>query len=301
MKKKTLIFIICSILIASCKNDSSKQELFNTSKEYSDKQDFNNSLKTLKRLIKLYPDFDSAYVERGFVRLQLNVLEKALTDLNKAIDLNNSIISGYFVRAMTYDALQDYNAAFEDYDYIIKQKDKDYFLLALNQRASLYDYFGEYEKALIDLKQLYLMDSLDVQVLTSLGVIYRRLQDDKTAMKYYNIAISINPEYSDAIHKRALIYRDSNQLDKAVQEISRAIEISPKAGTFYVSRGLIYRKMNKTDQALADLSTAIELEPDNGIAYLNRGYIKEQDLNDKISAKKDFKKAESLGLMREMH
>jgi tetratricopeptide (TPR) repeat protein len=291
---KTIFIIVGLFSMISCNKHLDKQVAFSKAKELTDKKDYKEANKILCQIIDQFPDFDSAYVERGYVNIGLNKIEGALDDVNKAIELNRNNVSAYFVRARAYTAIQKNELAIKDYTHVINLGDKDYLGLCLQERGILFDMSGQQDKAIKDFHRLYQIDSTNIETLTGLGLLYARKKENAKALDLYNKALTINPKYSDALYKRALLNNEIRNIENALEDITQAIINSPKTSTYYVTRSLIYRDMKNFQLALNDLNKAIELDPDNAVAYENRGYLKAQDLKDKDGGEKDLQKAKTL-------
>jgi protein O-mannosyl-transferase len=109
---------------------------------------------------------------------------------------------------------------------------------------------------------------------------YKNNQPDK-ALKDFNMAIEINPEYSSAYVNRSIIYLENNEKEKALLDYNRYIELLypyDKRGNklyfalsdAYGNRGIIYYRMEQYEKALIDFNAAIELDPFNLNNYYKR-------------------------------
>ena len=94
-------------------------------------------------------DYDSAIMD-GVSHLNLNKPEKALTDFNKAIDLEPGRAGGYLGRANALNTLQHYREALQDYDKTIELDPGPGLANAYVNRAVAYSHLGENKKAIAD-------------------------------------------------------------------------------------------------------------------------------------------------------
>lgn len=82
-------------------------------------QDFNKAL-------KIKPDYDFAYYNRAKVYEELNLLNEAIADINKAIELNNN--SDYYLsRALIYKSLKKTEESLRDFNKAIELNPKNGF------------------------------------------------------------------------------------------------------------------------------------------------------------------------------
>ena len=118
--------------------------------------------------------------------------------------------------------------------------------------------------------------------------------DNEEAIKLFNEAIELNPNYSEAYYDRGLAYFDLGQKERTIQDYSKAIELVPDNFFYYESRGECYQELKQYEKAIQDFSKAIELVPDNPRMYKRRSDCY-QALGDEAKAQTDFKKAKELG------
>jgi len=111
------------------------------------------------------------------------------------------------------------------------------------------------------------------------------------AIKDYDIAISMNKNYTLAYFNRGLTQAKQKEHVKAIRDINKAIELDSTNSLFYNGRGVSYIALNRYRLAINDLNKAIELNPKNGQAYYNRGYVKHFGLQRTEKACIDWKKA----------
>lgn len=266
---------------------------------YFEQKEYKKSVVLLNKLIKQYPDFDSAYVERGIAKSYLypNQNELAILDYSKAIDINFNNLVAFFNRAIAYAEIEDYKVAIKDYSHIIKLGQSEHYCNALFERALLFDYMEQPDNAISDMKSILVIDSTDCEVISGIGVLYyARKKDMEKGLEYLNKAINTCPERADAYFKRGVFYDKFEEYEKALSDYNTAISLIPDSDIYYMYRGLLYSSIGQVDKAMNDLNYAIELNPNNGLAYENRGYIKELNLKDVKGAKKDFEKAKEIGI-----
>lgn len=332
---KKLIILLSILILTSCNEQSDYKDLFNSAKEMTDNGKYSEAIDLLDGVIKLKPDFDSAYVERAYNYLQINKPEIALEDANKAIEIKYDNISAYFIRGMIYGYKYEFDKALKDYTHIIRLGDSIYMNVALRERAYIYYNTNEIDKAISDYSDIIKSDSLSYETYVSRGIaklridVYQKYSDSikialndtafyKDFFKYFKIAYSgnnhssimydtrgaiqdfnkalkIKPNYDFAYFNRAKVYEELNLFDEAIADINKAIELNNNSD-YYMSRALIYKSLNETEKSLNDFNKAIELNPQNGFAYINRGYLKREQLKDKKGAENDIKMAKKLGV-----
>jgi tetratricopeptide (TPR) repeat protein len=110
------------------------------------------------------------------------------------------------------------------------------------------------------------------------------------AITDYSNALSIKPDYLEALYFRGLAYIDLEEYDLAIQDFSESIRISPDDPDGYFQRGRVYSDLEEYDLAIQDFSESISLAPDSAEVYFQRGfsYYMQESYS---QAKYDFNKA----------
>ncbi|BDM83056.1 trypsin-like peptidase domain-containing protein [Acaryochloris marina] len=86
----------------------------------SKKGDFLGAISDLDKAIELDPDYVIAYFRRGTARLNLKEYPKTIADLNKVIELDPEFAAAYVSRGISYTYLMKYSRAFSDYNKAIE-------------------------------------------------------------------------------------------------------------------------------------------------------------------------------------
>ena len=100
-------------------------------------------------------------------------LDSALTNYNKAIELNPENSSVYINRGLTFYKKKDYSAAIADYDKAIELSPGE--TVAYSNRANAYEKIGDAEKAVADYKKILELDADNAAALVAL----KRIEDGK--------------------------------------------------------------------------------------------------------------------------
>lgn len=103
-----------------------------------------------------------------------------------------------------------------------------------------------------------------------LGDLYNALGDNNNSLGNYDLAISLDPQFTQAYFSRGNVFCKKNKLEKALNDYNKAIELNQENPEFYKVRGdlysLIYRKTENiqgekrtSKQAQEDYNRALEL------------------------------------------
>lgn len=112
----------------------------------------------------------------------------------------------------------------------------------------------------------------------NLGDVYGRRGDKLAALREFQKAIELKPNYGDAYHNLANTYLELSQPDKALENYQNALKFNPTLWQSYQNIAAIYFQQKEYDLAIQNLQKAISINPKNlnlrnnlGIAYLIMG------------------------------
>ncbi len=231
---------------------------------------YDEGLAAINQAINLAPRA-AWYVNRGSLYYNQQKYELALSDWNKAIDINPNFADAYYNRGLLYSDQQKYELALADYNKAINLNPN--FADAYNNRGNLYKNLQKYELALSDYSKAIDINPNFADAYYNRGLLYQDLQKYDLALSDYNKAIDINPNYAKAYYNRGILYQDLQKYDLALSDYSKAIDINPKFANAYYNRGNLYYNQQKYKLALDDYNKAIELNPNFAMAYNNRGNL----------------------------
>lgn len=122
--------------------------------------------------------------------------------------------------------------------------------------------------------------------------------NDQQAIRDFNEAVRLMPDYSRAYNLRGFTKRRIGDLKGALDDFNQAIKINKnwetsKLHSAYNNRGKVKGMLGDRLGAIEDFDQAIKIYPDYAEAYKNRGTIK-ASLGQKQQALSDFQKAASL-------
>lgn len=117
-----------------------------------------------------------------------------------------------------------------------------------------------------------------------LGLIYERGVKIKDAIKEYEKALAIFPDFASALLRRGMMYEFSKKIKRALKDYLKAGEADPHFPLAFFDQGLSYKRLKKRDEALESYKRCVALDPDNAAAHNNMGLI--------YSDRRDFENAE---------
>ena len=102
-----------------------------------------------------------------------------------------------------------------------------------------------------------------------LGWSYFNKGDADTALKRFNQALILDPNFAPAYFGIAYVYSVQNKLDLAIQNYRKSIEKDPTFSHSYSNLGLALLYSGNPKDALPMLKKALDIAPQNGDAHVN--------------------------------
>ena len=154
----------------------------------------------------------------------------ALDDMNEAIRLQPKFPGFYINRAFLRHNLDDYYGALSDYEYAIQLDPEDY--TGYFNRALLLCEVRDFDKALADLNKVLALRGTDYRALYNRALVLKEKRDFKGALADINTIIAAYPNLAAGYFLRSEIRRDMGDL-KAKDDLDRSLALARgnKAGT----------------------------------------------------------------------
>ena len=105
------------------------------------------------------------------------------------------------------------------------------------------------------------------------GVCYAGLSLMDDAVKSYEKAVAIKPDYADAHFNLGNILRDLGELDGAIKSFVKTIEIMPEYDEAQYNLGVTLQELGQLDEAIEQYEKALSINPENTDLILNLGFI----------------------------
>jgi len=122
------------------------------------------------------------------------------------------------------------------------------------------------------------------------AVAHSAIREDKGAVKHYDDAINIAPQFAAAYYNRGNAKKALGRHEEAIKDYDMVIHIDPKDTAAYNNRGTAKYALGRYEEAIADYGKAICLDPRLATAYYNRG-IAEDKLGRTQAAISDYDEA----------
>ncbi len=174
---------------------------------------------TKSNQITAYMNWGAAYRAKGD-------FDRALADLDKALQLYPNSARALTERASIYHAKGEFDRAIADYDKAL-QIDKD-SAAAHGGRAKAYRGKGDLNRALADFDEALKLDPKSALTHIDRGAIYQAEGDFDRAIADYDEAIQFDPNDANAFLSRANAYRGKHDLERTKQDLQAALRLDSR-------------------------------------------------------------------------
>ncbi len=159
--------------------------------------DYAAALADMNEAIKLQPQFAGYFINRAFLRYNLDDYYGAMADYNYAITLDPINPVAYFNRGILRAQVYDNDKAIEDFSQVLKIDPNDY--RSLYNRALIYKQTNNYRKALEDINRVIELVPEASAPMFIRFEIYYEMGDNKNAALDYDHALALSKSEVSAI------------------------------------------------------------------------------------------------------
>lgn len=294
--QRLIILLFLAVSIFSCESDATKAERFFIKGNMAlENGDYREAIRLYTEAIDKYPEFESAYNNRGVAQYKLGHYYEAIDDYTKLImtmdalhwDARRNRVDANLAVGRGKDALQDLvfvEDFFPDSSDLLFKKGLAYFLekdyrssvVAFNtsfikdssnveaviNAANAYFYNNDMQRAYAKLAQAEAMDSNQPNIYNTYCMMEIANGNYDKAMEYVQQALSIEPNNGIYLNNRGFLYLQNDDLDKAKADIDKAIVTNSENGWAYRNKGIYYYKTEKYEDAIRSFETAAKFEAD---------------------------------------
>jgi Flp pilus assembly protein TadD len=108
--------------------------------------------------------------------------------------------------------------------------------------------------------------------------------DYEQSIRFFNEALSENPDHRMSLLIRGSAFLNSNRLNEAVTDFDRVIALFPDDVRAYHLRGVVKATRGDDLEAVRDFDKAIELDAAYGAAYASRSTVHQRLGNEELAA-----------------
>jgi len=176
---------------ASADNKSPALQAFNLGLECKDEGRYDEAVTYFTKAIRLSPDTQEAYYERGYVYGVKGENDRAIADFTTVLRFEPQNTNAYYLRGLAYHEKEQYDNAISDFTQAIELNPDDASFY--NARGNAYSCVENYIAAIVE----------------------------------FTKAIQIFPGMAEAYGSRGIAYFKRNDLTKAIADMEKGLQIDP--------------------------------------------------------------------------
>ncbi len=185
-------------------------------------QVWQNSGKLFSEVIRLQPENESAYYNRGLFYLEKDNYSKAQDDFSKAVSLRPEQPDYYLRRGIARRSLGQRRAALEDFSRSIEINPS---VKAYIERGTLKANAGYHQRAIKDFREAIDLNPASDKAWNNLGLSYGKSGQYQKALEALNKAIDLNPQNASAWGNRGTVFFKTGQQNKACRDWKKSAEL----------------------------------------------------------------------------
>jgi tetratricopeptide (TPR) repeat protein len=252
VNNRFLFLISAAVFITfSCKNSTTTDNKSAESEVVKDKP--LATFDSLNLLISNNPENASLYNKRANFYLLVGEKNKALTDVNKSLQLDSTALETYITLADVYFSTERY----------------------VDSRETLVKVIN--------------LDPRNTSALLKLARLYYIYKEYPTTISFLNRALEIDPMLKDAYFIKGMTYAENNDTSRAIFNYQKAVEVDASFYDAWIELGNIYAAKNN---ALAGqyYNNALNLDTNNTHALYILGLYYQQTVGDIEKAQAIYEK-----------
>jgi protein O-GlcNAc transferase len=162
--------------------------------------------------------------------------------------------------------------------------------LLFNISGACYAGLGQFDTAVRDYEKAIAIKPDYSKAHFNLGDTLQELGQLDASVKSFEKALDIEPNYAEAHNNLGIVFKDLEQLDAAVKSFKKAIAIKPDYVEAHYSLGTSFQELGQLDEAVKSYEAVLVIKPDFAEIHNNLGVIL-NELNQKDAALKSLERS----------
>jgi len=200
-------------------------------------QDYAEAEKILKQVMSKDARNGQAYLYSALIFKSRKLLDEALAYLNRATELEPSLVEAY------------------------------------KERARIFADLGESVRAAADLTTAGNLDPADGEIFALRGVTFVERGLCDAAIDDFTRALTSIPNDPRILFDRAVAYLHKDEAVYALADLDEVLRVTPRSARAWSLHGVANYMLGKADQAGKDLEEATTINPDDPQVWNNRGFF----------------------------
>lgn len=208
-----------------------------------------------------------AYYNRGTVLLQMNHLDAAIADFDRALALDGAQPRVLVNRAVALSSLGCLEAAAQSYARaaVCAPDNAEIHYLLGNAMLAV----SRLPEALAAYARTFDITPGHSEAANNYGIVLRRLGRSNEALPAFKVAIAANPHNASAHVNYGTALMELGQAEEALAAFDAALALNPELAELFNHRGTALKMLGRLSEAQASYARAIALKPDFAEAHAN--------------------------------
>ncbi len=229
--------------------------------EFENLDEYNLSIKYLRKVLDLNPENETALYEIGFCyEIEDHFAEGV--DFFKAF-INDFPYShaAWYNMGLLYSKQNLYEKAIDCFDYTLVIKED--FASAWFNKANCFHKMGDFVQAIEAYKMTIDIDDSDGTTFFQIAQCFEELDRLNDALNYYHKSISSDPYFADAFLNLGFLYEELGRLNEGIHYIKKAMELDPRQTDYLLAYGNLQIRMGFFTEAFQAFEEIIKLQEDH--------------------------------------
>ena len=227
--------------------------------------------------IKTDPNNPDLYHERAKYFFATQNVEAALADMNRVFILDSSKAEYFITLSALYFSKGMAGNVKASLEKSIELEPKN--ITALMKLAELYLYLEKHKECIGTIDKVLRIDKYNAKAYFIKGMAFKETGDTAKAVSSFQTTVEQDPEYYHAYMQLGLLFSSANN-KLAIDYFNSAIKINPQSTEAYYGLGLFLQENEMYEKAIEAYTIILQIDPIYKHAYYNLGYVHSEYLKD---------------------
>lgn len=246
--------------------------LNNLSWAYNELEEYEKSLEYIELSLKILPNSDTEYTNKGNALLGLGRYEEALESYSKAIKKNRDCGYAYYGKGLVYFEQEKYKESLAEVDRYLKYRKFD--LDGAIHKVYCHLNLGEQEKALNYADDIIGKNKDNYDAYRPKGIVLKWIGNAEKLRTFYEETADKFSHSIDAQIALGSFYYNNRQYNKSLEHFIKLIENYPDNIDLYVWVINNYSALKEYDKALEYSDKALNIDDESHVIYNAIGNMK---------------------------
>ena len=238
---------------------------------YAELQQLNLARENYEKAIELNPRYAKAHYNLAGALHELGKLDLSIQSYQNSLDIEPDYAEAHNNLGNVFKEIGQLDNAINSYEKAIAIK-PDYIEAYYSLGASFHE-AGKLEDTIQCYEKVLELRPNFAGMHNNLGNVFRELGKFDKAVLSYEKAISITPDFVEVYYNLGITFQELRQLDSALVSYKKAIEIKSNYAEAFNNLGTLYKELQEFDNAIQSYQKAIEIKSDYAEAYNNLGIL----------------------------